>query len=428
MQRIKRSEVDARGCSPARDSGDQRPSPLPGARDWIKEPLGVAAGQVQMTDLIFVSLENWDEIWRRNQFVCAELAHRYPERKILFVGVGRNVGRSILGGDLRELVSGGSGSVPECPNITLLRPLRLGPERFAWGRRLNEWITRRHIRRVSHDLGLRDPMLWLNPHYSGHLVGRLGERAVIYDITDDWTLATLPDRERRLVETQDTQLCGAADLVIVCSEALAESRRGKCRNLQLLPNGVHVEHYGAARENGAARPWPGPVFGYAGTLHPDRIDVDLVLHLARSFPQGSVVLLGPDNLDDAAREKLGSERNIHLPGSVPYAELPRRIAQFDVCIVPHLQTPFTESLNPIKLWEYLACAKPIVSTAVAGFRDYPELCHIGAGPEAFVASCRAALHEDPALPERRLAEARRHTWSARVDTLLAHLQRLGRAA
>ena len=51
----------------------------------------------------------------------------------------------------------------------------------------------------------------------------------------------------------------------------------------------------------------------------------------------------------------------------------------DVCIVPHKCSEFVESLNPIKLWEYLAAGKPVVSTNVAGFRDYPGLCRIASG-------------------------------------------------
>lgn len=44
-----------------------------------------------MRDLISVSLEDWDEVWRRNQFLCAGLARRFPDRKILFVGLARDV-------------------------------------------------------------------------------------------------------------------------------------------------------------------------------------------------------------------------------------------------------------------------------------------------------------------------------------------------
>jgi hypothetical protein len=39
-----------------------------------------------MHDLVFISLEDWDDIWRRNQFLCSGLAKRFPESKILFFG------------------------------------------------------------------------------------------------------------------------------------------------------------------------------------------------------------------------------------------------------------------------------------------------------------------------------------------------------
>jgi teichuronic acid biosynthesis glycosyltransferase TuaH len=67
-------------------------------------------------------------------------------------------------------------------------------------------------------------------------------------------------------------------------------------------------------------------------------------------------------------ESLQRTGRVHLTGAVPYAEVPEYMRAFDVCITPHRMTLFTESLNPIKLWEYLAAGKPIVSTDVAGFR------------------------------------------------------------
>ena len=69
-----------------------------------------------MHDLIFVSLENWDEVWRRNQFLCAGLARRFPDRKILFVGLPRDVSHGLRRGRLGAL-SGRAGTgragVPE---------------------------------------------------------------------------------------------------------------------------------------------------------------------------------------------------------------------------------------------------------------------------------------------------------------------------
>jgi glycosyltransferase involved in cell wall biosynthesis len=276
-------------------------------------------------------------------------------------------------------------------------------------------------------LGLRRPLLWLNPYSAGHLIGKLDECAVLYDITDDWALASCSAREKQMIDEQDHWLCRKADLVVVCSEALARSREQIAKRLLLLPNGVDVEHYSRMSGGQLTRNplWSSPVFGYTGTLHDDRIDIDLVLNLAQAYPHGSVVLVGPDNLSAAARQRLLTAPNVFLPGPVPYANLPEHMTAFDVCIVPHRETAFTESLNPIKLWEYLACGKPIVSTNVAGFRDYAHLCSVASGPKAFIAACSGALRDGGRGREKRTLEAGRHTWEARVDQLLANLRPLG---
>ena len=136
--------------------------------------------------LIFVSLEDWDEIWRRNQFICTGLARKAAGRRILFVGLSRNLLRCLARGDWRALLKNPTWSVPEYPNITVTTALRVMPERYAWGRRCNERLLRAHVRKVAAALGLRQPVLWLNPHTAVHMVGRMAEAGSLYDITDDW--------------------------------------------------------------------------------------------------------------------------------------------------------------------------------------------------------------------------------------------------
>jgi len=96
---------------------------------------------------------------------------------------------------------------------------------------------------------------------------------------------------------------------------------------------------------------------------------------------------------------------------------------FDVCMVPHRVTPFTESLNPIKLWEYLAAGKPIVSTNVAGFRDYPDLVSVADTSDDFVSRLALAPVESPDLPALRQQAVRQHTWDQRVAAVEALLLR-----
>ncbi|MBE7157829.1 MAG: glycosyltransferase [Rhodospirillales bacterium] len=267
---------------------------------------------------------------------------------------------------------------------------------------------------------MRAPTLWLNAHDAAHMVGHLGESAAIYDVTDDWSQVSQPSARRRRTIREDKRLCQRADAVIVCSEALRQSKTALCRHIYLVPNGVDAPHYAVASSH--AKPpgttlWSGTVLGYTGTLHGDRLDVELVRRLAGILGNtGSVVLIGPDHLSGSERERLRLP-NVFLVGVVPYTRLPDYMHYFDACIVPHKVTPFTESLNPIKLWEYLALGKPIIATRIAGFRDYPGLVYLADGAEEFAGWARLAVGEDPRLPRERRAEAEAHSWENRCDAV-----------
>ena len=370
-------------------------------------------------DLIFVSLEEWDDIWRRNQFLCAKLTERNPGMRILFVSPGRNVVREWLRGERRAQPAATGESAPDRPRITLTHAWEVLPNRFRLGRWCNGWLARRHLRRTVVRLGLRDAVLWINPHDAAHLAGRLGERAVVYDVTDDWSKVSQDAARRRRTVREDRRLCGRADAVIVCSEALRRDKKPLNPHVYLVPNGVDARHYAAAphtRPPGAAA-WRGTVLGYTGTLHGDRLDIELIQGLAALVGGGaSVVLVGPDHLSAAERARLQLP-NVFLTGAVPYARLPEYMHCFDVCIVPHRVSPFTESLNPIKLWEYLALGKPIVSTGVAGFRDYPRFVRLADTAQEFADQAREAGSEPPQVARERRAEAARHSWEARCEAV-----------
>ncbi len=387
-------------------------------RRWSEVPLAANTNR-RMPDLIFVSLEDWDDIWRRNQFLCASLTRRFPHTKLLFVGTPWNLTYHIRHGSFGKLHRPLTRTLPAFPNITVTNPPKFLPETVSSGRAFNEFIARRHVARVARQLGIVNPLLWLNPPSAVHMAGRMNERSVIYDITDDWCEApSFSPRERKLLIRQDHTLCRQADLVIVCSEAIAQTRASLCRELLLLPNGVDADHYSTVAASPPRERSESPVLGYTGTLHSDRTDVSLIVSLARAFPAGRVLLVGPNFLCEEERQRLTREPNISAIGPLPYARLPDIMTEFDVCIVPHLETKFTESLNPIKLWEYLASGKPIVSTNVAGFRDYGHLCELASGPQAFVAACRNALSENGRRRIERVREAHKHTWEARVDGLV----------
>ena len=401
---------------------------IPAVPAQASKPSAAAGGGLdgeQFPDLIFVSLENWDEIWRRNQFVCDELARRFPRTKILFVAPPHDVSNQLRRGHWRALRDNAvrGWTVSETRNVTVVRPVKLMPNSLAVGRWFNAWLARRHVRRCVRRLGLRSPVLWLNDHNAVHMVGKLREHGVIYDVTDDWIEFAPTPRQRRLAQYQDARLCAVAGAVITCSERLYQDKHKIARKVHLVPNGVDPGHYDKVLDGrgplpSAAAAWPKPVVGYVGTVHPSRVDVALVAARARRVVPGSIVLLGPDHLTPADRALLSPLKNVFLVPAVPYAEVPAYMQAFDVCLVPHVVTPFTESLNPIKLWEYLAAGKPIVSTPVAGFRDYPEHVYLAETAAEFAEAIALALNEPDARSRRRKSTARLHSWSSRVDQIV----------
>ncbi len=151
---------------------------------------------------------------------------------------------------------------------------------------------------------------------------------------------------------------------------------------------------------------------YVGALHVDRLDVDLVIDLAGSIPNLEIVLVGPNSLGVGSDRRLKGVPNVTLLGPRTYAVVPAYLQHADVVIVPHIVSPFTDSLDPIKAYECLAVGRPTIATPVAGFRGLPSPVVV-AQREGFVAEVAKTLAGDdtvvnsvvPSWTERAVAFA-----------------------
>ena len=380
--------------------------------DQVRSEQAVAA-----QDVVFIAMENWDDVPRRFQPLARHVAQRHPADKVLFVGLPRNLSHAVWTFAFGDLAGPSVCPADGCGNIWVVRSWKLLPDTVPFCRRVNQFVYRATLRRSLRRLGVAAPVLWINPHWAEHVVGRIGEAAAVYDIGDDWTAFPQSDKAARLVRQQDAALCAKADAVVVVSDRLLQLKRAAGREPHLIPNGVDAAPYATASPDPQAATetgrWRRPILGYTGTVHPDRVDVELVRAVAQRWP-GSVVLVGPDQLPPADRARL-SLTNVHRIRPVAAAAVPGVMAAFDACIVPHRMTAFTDSLNPLKLWEYLATGKPIVATDVAGFRDFPDLVRLARTADEFVDAAHAAVAEGPTRSALRQAVARANSWDRRVD-------------
>ncbi len=370
-----------------------------------------------MTDLVVVSLEAWDDVWRRNQHLVAGLLRADPDLRVLFVEPPADPTHDLRSGRRPSFARGVREVADVAPRrLFTVRPVKWLPRRVDPG--ADERLARA-VMRAAAALGMRHPLLWINDPGAVELAVRSGW-PTLYDITDDWLAADRPDSERQRAATNEARLLELAREVVVCSPEL-ERRKGATRPVQLIPNAVDA----AAYRRPAARPIDlpdGPVALYLGTVHPDRIDVDLCEATARALGSaGRLVLVGPNllapadvtRLEAAGAQLLGPRSRDAVIGYLQHAA---------VLVVPHVVTEFTDSLDPIKLHEYQAVGRPVVSTPVAGFRDAGDPRITVASGDAFAAAVAAAVPAPTSFPDG--ADGPVADWSDRVAAMSEVLRRL----
>ncbi len=369
-------------------------------------------------DVVCCSLEEWNDVWRRNQFLVREILKLRPDMRILFVEPPVDV----LWSGLREkrIPPSGARRIVGFEPVAAYRPRKWLPRRLAAG--VDDRLSRRVEVRAKR-LGLRHPVLWLNDTSYAALAERTGW-PVVYDITDDWTLAPRSERETERQVSNDRRVMRLADEVVVCSPALVATR-GASRPVRLIPNGVDVEHFQVARERPRDLP-SGRVVLYTGTAAPDRLDVALCGDLARGLPaDATLVFVGPNACSPQVTRGLVESGAVFL-GARPYADIPAYMQHSEVIVVPHAVTPFTESLDPIKAREVLAAGRPCVATPVAGFRDLGDPV-IVAAREEFTPKVIEALKSGADRRPRSFGLTQADvSWRARAADFLAAMDRAAR--
>lgn len=269
--------------------------------------------------------------------------------------------------------------------------------------------------RLVDELRLRCPILLVQSPAWWPLLSWIRERAefpLVYDCLDEHT--GWNEASAAALREWEEALAAEADLVLASAPLLRDRLARSARDVVLVPNGCDYDHFAtAARPTGALRPpLAGPIVGYYGAVSAGWFDADLLVALAESRPEWSFVVIGP--ADPETRVLLDASPNVLQLGEVPYADLPRYCADFDVAIIPFLVNELTEATDPVKLYELFAAGKPVVSTPLPALYDLQGLLLVADTPQAAECAIEAFLR-DPGDAAARQAVAREAVWSRRVD-------------
>ncbi|HHB77723.1 MAG TPA: glycosyltransferase family 1 protein [Saprospiraceae bacterium] len=260
-----------------------------------------------------------------------------------------------------------------------------------------------------------------DPFFVGSLPkDKFSPRLNIYQCIDDFAIE--PYSAKHGLPLEDIAI-KESDVVVVTSSNLVKIKKHLNGNIHLLPNAVDLTIF----EKAISEKLPKPkemahietkVIGFTGNMDNVRFDFKLVKKLAEAHQDKTLVLVGPINCDEFYTLGMDKIPNIITTGSKNIKELPAYLQHFDVTIIPFALNRQTESIYPLKINEYLAAGKAIVSTSFSeDIKTFADWIYLAKDENHFLELIDIAIAEnDEKKIAARLAKAKTNTWTERVKS------------
>jgi len=258
-----------------------------------------------------------------------------------------------------------------------------------------------------------------NPFFPNVASKRLPPLLNIYQSVDDisqnaYTLRHGVELEKKIARESDMVMVTSTNLKTIMSEYN--------NNIEILHNAADVDNFTKAFTDEFERPdeiknVTGDIIGFTGALDPVRINYGLLGDIADTYPDKTLLLVGPYQQDLIQKAGLDQRRNIILTGSKHISQLPQYVHFMDTLIIPFYCNQLTKSIYPLKINEYLASGRSVISTNfsvdITGFKN---VIHLVDSDQAFIDKIPAAIKDkEPKDIEARISVAKTNTWKKRVE-------------
>jgi glycosyltransferase involved in cell wall biosynthesis len=280
------------------------------------------------------------------------------------------------------------------------------------------------LSRVVRRLGMDQPILYIWHPSFADVIGQLDARLVVYHCYDEYSAFTGSDPAR--VADEEARILETADIVLTVSEGLHARKRAINPNTYLVRNGVDYRLFASAQDPATPvaeelRHIRRPVIGCVTRIVPEYFDAELLRAIFARRPDWSFVAVGPECSTSPALAALKALPNVHLLGRRELTDLPSYVKAFDACLIPYVLTENKQLADPLKLYEYLAAGKPVVSKPLAALDSFGDLVSTASAAGEWIDAIDEAVRTDsPERIARRQEAARPHNWDDRVE----HIARL----
>jgi glycosyltransferase involved in cell wall biosynthesis len=248
------------------------------------------------------------------------------------------------------------------PSVTVIRPLMIPYNQFSIIRRFNCWNVLRKVRYQLSLHNIQNPISISSVPNACDFIGSFAESLKVYYCVDEFSL--WPGLDLLFVQSMEKKLMKKVDLILATSDSLTETKTLKGSITPLITHGVEFEHFNIGSQENFHSPLRLCYFG----LFDERTDQNLLIDIATTVSECEIHIIGKIVCDV---NRLKSFDNIKFHGSVSYRQLPFTISSMDIFILPYLRNQLTNNINPLKMKEYLATGRPVVSM------DLPEVVKLG---------------------------------------------------
>jgi glycosyltransferase involved in cell wall biosynthesis len=380
-------------------------------------------------DILIFSTADWDNpFWTNKQHMAALFAKR--GYRVLYVdslglrrpGLNkRDLGR--IAGRLRKALPVPRRVQPGLWRLSpLVFPLYSPPLAAAAGHFPLQAVLRLSLRL----LGMPKPLIWTyNPLVTG-LCAALPHSGIIYHCVDD--LRAAPHIDGAAVARGEEKLGRAAELCFVTSHALRERMQKLFPKVIYEPNVCEQAFFETAGqgipEPEELRALPRPRLLFVGALSAYKVDFPLLETLARALPEAHFALIGQKGEGQPDSASPPDLPNIHLLGAQAYGRLPYFMAHCEAAILPAPRNAYTDSMFPMKFFEYLAAGLPLAATRLPALADFENLYFPADTADEFCNNLRQILDGARRDPAAIAAACRRHNWEARFARMETALHEL----
>ena len=190
--------------------------------------------------------------------------------------------------------------------------------------------------------------------------------------------------------------------------------------LALIENGVDFQHFSCVKSKDIPEKMKNivdsnkKIIGYFGALA-KWFDYNLIKRISDEFKGINIVLIGVDYDKSLAKSEILNLNNVHYINAVKYSDLPCYAQFFDISMIPFIINDITKSTSPVKLFEYMALGKPIVTTDLPECRKYKSPL-ISKNHDEFIDNIKEAikLKDDYRYKSQLSKEGNENTWSKRA--------------